>query len=436
MKWFVKHFLRIWIVITLIIACIYVILNPGIAYDYLGTFIAFFLISKVLFMFTPKVKKVMFLYTLPLSFIAVSFFLRTHLFPEMMFLAVNRLLLLVFLLADKYLNIKFNKVINTILLNIIVFFVSAELVLNLLFAVTGMDILKRQSELFRLQPSTAFSKTIFNNAEVNTKGYFGMEPDAPKKAERWVFIGDSFGVGVVDYQYNFIQMCSDSLGIETVNLSQPGFSTYDYVKQTRDYIEKAQGDLIVIVLFTGNDINERYISENNWAFKNLKLYCLVRNIIALGASKDVSDDNAAFDMGDSLFIQIETRRAQINDKKMYVSEWGIFEKNINDIKNICKEHNKQLLVLMIPDEFTINTSLQKAIEKRSDTVFDWLEGHNRAKGVLSQLSIDFIDTYPVLDSLNNEGVNPYRANNTHINEAGNYALFNLLRKYYMENRQF
>ena len=201
MKWIMRNILRIWIVVTLIIGFVYVILNPAQAFDYLGSFIAFFLISKILFVYASKLKKEMLLYTLPVSFIAVSFFLKTHVYPELMFLAVNRFLLLAFILADKYINIRFYKKVNIFMFNLIAIFAGLELILILIASLTGMDMLKRQNDLFRLQPNSQF-----NNSPVNAEGYLGMDPYSDKNAERWVFIGDSFGVGVVDYRFNFIKM--------------------------------------------------------------------------------------------------------------------------------------------------------------------------------------------------------------------------------------
>lgn len=426
-----RNILRIWIVVTLIIGFVYVILNPAQAFDYLGSFIAFFLISKILFMYAPKVKKTMLLYTLPVSFIAVSFFLKTHVYPELMFLTINRLLLLVFILADKYINIRLNKKVNVFIFNIIAIFTGLELMLVLIASATGMDILKRQNDLFRLQPNSQF-----NNSAVNAEGYPGIAPHTEKKTERWVFIGDSFGVGVVDYRFNFIQMCSDSLGLETVNLSQPGFSTLDYYAQLEKYIDIAQGDRYIIVIFTGNDISERPINENNWAFENLRTVCLFKNAIALMASKNVSDDYTSFDMGDSLYVQIEARRAQINDEKMYGSEWGSFANDLIRIKELCSERKKALTVLTIPDEFTINTELQNEIHDRTGIKYDFLYAHQRVLEILDSLSIRYLDTYNALDTLYKSGVNPYRKNNSHINEIGNRVVFEKLREFYIENSQF
>ncbi len=198
-------------------------------------------------------------------------------------------------------KIKIPEKIKVLSINFILLIFLSEIFLNLFYIFKPLDILKRKDEILKL-----YGYSHFNGERVNRYGFLGREFDSFKKNKRILFIGDSFGVGVVDYRFNFIKMVEDSLNFEVVNLSQPDLSPKDYYNLLETYFDKTYSDLTGIIIFSGNDVTEVFYPENNYSFFNLKITNLVRNIFLFFRS------NQNGDFSEKDFYLIEKSRASIH----------------------------------------------------------------------------------------------------------------------------
>ncbi|MEO0288638.1 MAG: hypothetical protein ABIN00_03290 [candidate division WOR-3 bacterium] len=405
---------KIYVLVTIVFVTIFFEKKYFLPYFY--TIVGFYISSIAILFFQLDFK--IFLLSFPVSFIFTSIFFRTHLFPEILIITLNRFFYLTIHFLKKYFkDLKIPENLKLMYINIVVLFFLLEIVLNLFYFIKPVDILKRKDEILKLKPGT-----YFNNEKVNRYGFLGTEFDKPKTKKRVLFIGDSFGVGVVDYKNNFIKMFEDSLGFEVVNLSQPGNSPKDYYEILNDYFDKTSPDMTFIIIFSGNDITEVYYPENNYSLNNLKSMNLIKNFLTLLQLKNVSGDLSEED-----FIKVENRRSKILIEDSYDKEWRFFDKNIEYISRFFRERKKKVYFLIIPDQFTVDEVLQKKLLKYSSLQFkEWDFVDRKIEGILKKYGLNFFSLVDTFKICYKNGEELYRRNNTHINERGNYVVFKFL----------
>ncbi len=85
------------------------------------------------------------------------------------------------------------------------------------------------------------------------------------KKNRIILIGDSFGFGAMTDGENIADFLRNDFGLETYNLSLPGYGPWQEhytLRQEIDKITKADTCTVVWLLFTGNDLAGRFDSVN------------------------------------------------------------------------------------------------------------------------------------------------------------------------------
>ncbi len=415
-----KLIYKIFIAVTAVFLVFYVLLNKGGFSGYELTLVFFFLASIAAILKKDIDLHLLWL-TLPFSILIVSLFFRTHLYPEIMILAMNRFYLIVFSFLPLK-KIKIHPIVSIVYFNIILFFLFLEIILNIIYVIHPFEILKRKTDIFRLTPLSRF-----NNSEVNKEGYMGRSIKEEKLEKRILFIGDSFGVGVVDYKQNFIQMIEDSTDFECINLSQPGYSPVDYLREIKTNLKRAMADYAVVIIFAGNDVLNAVMPENNWSLENFKTFNLLRNSEAVLKTRGRTEKGRAdLNMKKNEFLQIEKERMAVLDSIALNSEWRLFEDCIKEMKKAFDEEGVKSLFLIIPDEYSVNTVLQKELQESVGA--DWNYSIKRIENILSENEVEFINTTESLANSYAEGMNPYKENDTHINDAGNYLIYNELKK--------
>ncbi len=416
MKKIIRFCYLLWVCFTIAYVWIHFTNNYLLLNGYLVTFIVFTALSVLIIIFIKKIQVKTIIVSLLLGIITVSIFFKTYTYPELMILSIGRFyMLLISLIILFPLRIRIPAIIKTIITNIVIFIVLFEIILHFIFLFTGIDILKRKNEIVRIMPGQKM-----NNVIVNEHGYIGTPPNERTDKSQWCFIGDSFGIGIVDYRFNFIKMIEDSSEKQTVNLSQPGFSPLDYYKQMIKYVHQGKYEKCFIVIFTGNDISEWRFEENNWSYKKSRIYCLISNIVYSIRFRDFA--NGESDFTETQFIDIECRRALFNefpDEEL----WNRFRKVINEMNEYAREMKIELVYILIPDEYTINSDLQNEINRKTGINIDFMLIHNRVLRLLKSLNCIVIDSYPYIYEMNEQGINPYKPFNTHINRDGNYAVY-------------
>ncbi|MEO0234283.1 MAG: hypothetical protein ABIN35_04025 [candidate division WOR-3 bacterium] len=418
----VEKIFKIYVLVTIFLATIFFEKKYFLPYIY--TIIGFY-ISSIAILFFPINFKI-FLFSFPISFFFTSIFFRTHLFPEILIITLNRFFYLTIHFFKRYfISLKIPENLKLVYTNIVVLFFSLEIVLNLFYFFKPIDILKKKDEILKLKPNT-----YFNNERVNRYGFLGTEFDKPKTKKRVLFIGDSFGVGVVDYKNNFIKMFEDSLGFEVVNLSQPGNSPKDYYEILVDHFDKTSPDMTFIIIFAGNDITEVYYPENNYSINNLKSVNLIKNFLTFLQLKNISGDLSEED-----FIKIENRRSKILIENSYEKEWRFFEKNIEYISKFFAQRKKKVYFLIVPDQFAVDKVLQKKlVEYASKQYKEWDFADRKIERILKKYDLKFFSLVDTFKICYENGEELYRKNNTHINERGNYVVFKMLEEKIKEEK--
>ncbi|MDD3803543.1 MAG: hypothetical protein PHW02_04035 [bacterium] len=416
-----KIYYRIFVALTILFALAYFVMNPEKIQGYLPTAILF-LTASVSALFIKEVKFSHLFVTLPAAIIFTAYFQRTHEFPELLIIALSRLLLTTLTILPLK-RIKIHPILSLVYFNALIFFVFAELILSVVYFVRPSDILKRKNEIFRLTPDSEF-----NNSIVNEKGYMGRTAETEKKEKRIIFTGDSFGVGVVDYSKNFIQMIDDSTDYECVNLSQPGYSPVDYLSELKLNLPAAEADIAVVLIFAGNDILNISYPENNWSIDNWKVVNFARNAFLLLSNKrNVGSGDSEIKLQRSEYLNLENNRAKVLEAGALTQQWALFEKVIKEIKMILDRNQVKGIFIIIPDEYSVNCQLQNDLSAGKGR--DWLYANRKIGAILKENNIDFFDPTEKLSKAYSDGKNPYKENDSHLNELGNLIIFNELKNH-------
>lgn len=415
----------IWIIMSIIYSWYVFISNPASS-GYLPTFILFTVISIALTYFIQSVKIKYFITGICTGILTVSFFFGTHIFPILIIFIISRLIVMLLVLLKNILRQKHCESILDYVMIILITVFMLEIILDITEYVFDIDILKDKKELTVLSPGNRI-----NGETLNRFGYLGNEPDVESNRKKWLFIGDSFGFGSVDYDSNFIKIAQDCFNITSVNVSWPGFSPRDYLGQLDRFIDMNNFDRIFIIIFTGNDIIEmkegNKVNHNRWHYSKSNIYHLIRNTALLLRYKAFMENNMHF--SERNYIELETRRT-IGNINTTADMWLDFRSVVQSIVKRAERDSLPVNFIVIPDEYTVNKNLQSKITENTDSnELDFMYAHRRTISMLEDINADFIDMHPILDSLNSSGQQVYIRNNTHINETGNIAIVNAMEKH-------
>lgn len=407
----------IWIILSLIILALFLIKNSHYIDSHSLTLIIAAATGILTLTIIRKLNLHMLLYTVPISLVAVSVLFRYSLMPEVIIITVNRLLLVIFSIPSVNRLLPKNNALKTVFINLVIIIISLEIVLRIVFFCTQIDILKRKGEIMRPRPGS-----IFNGIRINSEGFPGESPFAESEP-KWLFTGDSFGVGIVDYQYNFIHITGESFGITDINLSQPGNSPYDYYRILSRYISAVDAERVFVILFTGNDVSEWYIPENGWSYENMRTVNLARNILMLVFRNIPAQGRLKHSYEELLSIEIrritETRRENVD-------KWDRYRDYLAKISELGHKSGIRLQYIIIPDRYEVDSGLQDSIVSRLGYSPDFSYARTRTLDILDSLKADYIDTYNELSSEGAEGFAPL---NTHIDRSGNRAVYRSLAQY-------
>jgi hypothetical protein len=106
-----------------------------------------------------------------------------------------------------------------------------------------------------LTPNNTF-ETHGRISTINSLGFRSPEIDSSRK--HVIIIGDSvaFGLGLGDRETLSHYLANQLKEFQVLNLSVPGYSVDQYYLTLKKHINKTNPALIVVVIFTGNDIQE------------------------------------------------------------------------------------------------------------------------------------------------------------------------------------
>ena len=304
-----------------------------------------------------------------------------------------------------------------------------------------------------------------NGFILNSHGFLNPEYPYKKPAntKRIVFLGDSQTLGEVPYQYSFVRQIesrfqAEQKNVQTINLGVicigPGMEKQIFIHEGA----KFQPNVVVLGFFVGNDFTDdmeiintyRLTKEKKhlfpfWVYQS-RLYSLIRNMrlyLVYGkkspllqkvnikevgiANKDFTDDMTKPTFTESDYLALATEKARLFSPASYVYvEKDTVLKHIADIKQLVEQTGAKFIVLIIPDELQINTSLREQVNKKTpiDPATIALP-QSILKNFFDEQNIAYIDLLSLWEA-SPAAQHYFRLRDTHLNIEGNQAVTDIL----------
>jgi hypothetical protein len=261
---------------------------------------------------------------------------------------------------------------------------------------------------------------------------------------RIIGIGDSFTFGIVPYNYNYLtllesQLLQEGPNIEILNMGIPGAGPKDYLSLFVREGLNLKPDMLLLSFFIGNDFTDSLKRERGWynySYVTSLFYYLItikskyEGIIVHGKG-DYYDDRPTFN--EEAYLKIEGDRSFIylEGNDYFVKLLNLTLYYLSLINDICKKHNIEFVVVLIPDELQINNALQKEVidiyyPKLNKMKWNIILPNQMLGAGLDKLGIKYIDLYASFSGRSGERL--YRLRDTHWNIAGNQLAANILKE--------
>jgi hypothetical protein len=307
-------------------------------------------------------------------------------------------------------------------------------------------------EALRREPGHPYLGGRLNSGGYHDEEFFVSRPEDLVVG----VIADSFGLGVVPYDSNFVTLAERRLQaalgdrfrrVAVHNFGIPGIGMDEYAQLLTTEVESTRPDLVVLSVFVGNDIFEssafgraprrfRYVlqqwlvwtvperlwviySERRSRAGELSNLGLTENTDAEGP--DLYDDrgNEKPSYSYRTFMSIERSRMRVSDP----SDSAVQERFRSFLRALDHFHARlggRLLVLLIPDEFQVNDELYNELRgslKGRDT-YQRDYPQERIRAYCDEQGIAVLDVLPALRDAE-RSARTYHLRDTHINVHGN-----------------
>ncbi len=264
--------------------------------------------------------------------------------------------------------------------------------------------------------------------QLNSKGFKGKE-FGPYTVNDFkiIAIGDSFTFAAVPQPQSYIHLIEQNLqmsspAIHLLNLGIPGASPEDYLSMFVHEGLQYRPNMLLLTLFIGDDIfqsppkkwrKKLYISK---LFSYVKEHYKNREQLQVGTKSGSYCDTCPATPEDS-FTALMTERSnlyQTDSRVLQSNSWQML-KTVRKINNICENNNIELVVIIAPDVFQIDTALQKKLTEKAQK---WhVEEPNRlVSQALDELNIQYLDLLP---QFIDNAIPLYLPHDVHWNIAGN-----------------
>ncbi|MBN1900928.1 SGNH/GDSL hydrolase family protein [Candidatus Sumerlaeota bacterium] len=287
--------------------------------------------------------------------------------------------------------------------------------------------------------------------KTNSQGLRDVERDYPKPegAYRILLIGDSYVQGHgVEYEEMFPTVFERNLkapaGYERCEVIKAGVGGWGPVNELNYLIHegyKYDPDMVIVAFFTGNDYKdaeepgwfvayrgiriERPVMENMNAFVELRIF-LRKNCylygIAVDFLKGLKSEERDRDREDIWLLEYCMEDKPVPPVGASVTAFAEFQR-------WCREHNKELIVMILPHRIQLEKERAKEICKKYEIEFDTvdLDRLSRVLGdALSEMNIRVMDmTSDLSDYAEKEGAVSF-PNDSHYNEKTQEYIGNLM----------
>lgn len=304
--------------------------------------------------------------------------------------------------------------------------------------------IKSSQDLKKFAPCPLITGQKINGFTVNSDGFYTSEYQVEKPADilRVGFIGDSFLIGVVPYQDNFVNVFRQKLQeqnkerkVEVINWGLPCLGPQYEQKIFEIEALAAKPDYLIWNFFVGNDFTEElFFGEKlalaNLLTKNFYVFRFLRNAQKLAKGLAVNREVKTSDNYDEniptftkeQFLQIQVEKLKLFNPQTFPHfQWQEIQKIFLSFKDNCQKNDIKCLVAIIPDENQISEKLLdeivdlRNIDKNSlvadypqKLLKEFFEGNN----------IKYLDLLPAFREKRKDK-NFYHLQDTHWNKQGN-----------------
>lgn len=323
------------------------------------------------------------------------------------------------------------------------------------------------------KPGLILNGFVFNSHGFESPNY---PYSKPSNTIRILLLGDSFGIGSVPYNSNFIQILENQLNqellnkknhkVQAINLSINCIGTGFYKRLLEVEGVKYKPDVIVVSFFVGNDFTDdmdyhkEFVKSQQTLLKDdpipiffyrSKFMSLIKNLYLLKYSgknlqKYSSTTNKSLfgtyiggeqvssyspfraSMSDVDFINMEKRRLDVYIKNSTTYSFlNKIQENLLAIRDISNKIKGKILVLIIPDEMQINSQLITRVSEERNIPEKLLDKQLPQKILTSFLKKNNIKYVDLLESFNNQNADYfYQPRDSHLNIYGTSAVAKIL----------
>jgi lysophospholipase L1-like esterase len=322
--------------------------------------------------------------------------------------------------------------VDIVVTNLAVLLVLGEVSLRTFSAVSGDPLVLNEAlDSWRLEPN----RTYGGRLTTNSQGYPSREFQVEKRpgVRRIAALGDSFAVGVVPQDQNFLTLLERKLpNTEVYNFGVPGIGPREYDSILRSDVWRYQPDLVLVCFFVGNDVTGWWplAKANKLDPKAHRLYVLGHRAWRLGRECFRRSEEAGLGYHEALEYAHLSRQTHLGHEvgRMVVCRYSQLErvekcwirtfKYLESINAQCRHHGVPLAVVLIPDEFQVNPALLAEARQfsliPSDDV-DLTIPQRRLTAYYQERDVACLDLMPAFAAT----TDAYYPRDTHWNEKGN-----------------
>ena len=323
---------------------------------------------------------------------------------------------------------------------------------------------KHDRELGWVLTSNNSFKTNGIVSNINSMGFRSPEIDLNQK--HIVIVGDSvaFGSGIHDKETLSYQLAKELKEFQVLNFSVPGYSVDQYYLTLKKHINKTNPALIVVVIFTGNDMQEtrkdnlfgigkpwfeisgksikvvnkslpRYSCTNflsrSWTIRILRLENLAREICQNNEYKDM---NAIIQM-EKILLKINKLASSKNASLLFILSPTIYDYyqeglNCSSKENLddCLSMRRNMQQLLLTQVKNIRNKNAKVSFKTVDGIKIFRDMSLVFQNIFKNLNLAYLDMINLNIKLRRDVIADYNgADPFHLSYIGNRHLAGLIQ---------
>lgn len=299
---------------------------------------------------------------------------------------------------------------------------------------------------YRLRPGPFWEDDRDPSDRVNSLGFRDVEHPVPAPEGTWriVGIGDSFVLGAVPIEQNFLRLAGTELGADVALMGLGGYGPVEYLGALRTAGLSLEPDRVVLCFYVGNDITgipmhgavrggEVYFtgSSNRWTdlLRHSQLFALVERVfvtrVRISNLRRAERAPAATGGPSAYYRVIEKNRLPVYalDPAPRTEElWAEAESILQTFDATCRRAEVPWTLLLIPSELQVDPGVRMGMLEAlhlDPADYDFDRPQRRLTNFAKVHGIDLLDLTAEFRNACADGEDLYIPNDTHWSIAGN-----------------